>query len=233
MSAATAPAPIAPPVPEKTRAEIRSVTELPAEVAGLEITDTASEEHAGKLLREIKKRGRELEDRRKEITVPMDDAKKAVMDLFRPASNAVAECERVVRKKLAAYAQESERKRALAEAEAAEKARKEEERLRARAEKAAAKGNTEKAAELEMQAASTVAAPVAAPAPASNVSYRENWKAQVSDKMALIKAVANGQASPELLDVNMSVADRLAKALKNTANIPGLRMACQKVPVAR
>jgi hypothetical protein len=57
----------------------------------------------------------------------------------------------------------------------------------------------------------------------SGLSSRENWSALVTDKMALIKAVAAGEAPAELIDINTATLNRLAKALKNGLNYPGVK----------
>ena len=55
----------------------------------------------------------------------------------------------------------------------------------------------------------------------SGISTRDNWKGRVTNKMELIKAVAEGRASEALLLVDESELNRRAKALKNELNVPG------------
>lgn len=145
--------------------------------------------------------------------------------------------------------------------EAARKLREEEQRKAAEAEKAriAAEEEARKAAEVgdaeamfaaeekAAEAAQVVAvatetaealqhaAPVAVAAPAklAGVSTREEWKAEVTDLMALIKAVAAGTESPDLLMANMPEINKRAKALKKEFNVPGIRTFPQQVIAAR
>jgi DNA repair exonuclease SbcCD ATPase subunit len=62
----------------------------------------------------------------------------------------------------------------------------------------------------------------------AGISTREVWSAEVTDKMKLIRAVAAGEAPAELLDINMSTLNRLAKALKGGLSYPGIRAVSEK-----
>ena len=62
----------------------------------------------------------------------------------------------------------------------------------------------------------------------AGISTRENWSCAVTDKLALIKAVAAGTAPVELLDVNLVTANKLVKALKSGFQYPGLKAVCEK-----
>lgn len=76
-------------------------------------------------------------------------------------------------------------------------------------------------AELEQQNAQLVAAqPAAQEAPAAEPAG--TWQATVHDKLALIRAVAAGTASPALLQVNTALLQELAAEQAGTLNIPGV-----------
>lgn len=222
MSAAK-PLEIMPAVPAETRNEIATLADLAMQSSSLVIATQPQYQSAADLLADIKQRGKALEEKRKAITSPLDAAKKAAMDMFRPAVDAIAEFEKAVKGKMAGFVREQDRLRREEEARAAEAARKQQEKLMAQADKAAAAGKLEKAEALEMQAASTVAVTPAVETPvASGAHARRVWKARLTNKMELIKAVAEGNASPELLDYNESVGNGLAKALKSGMNVPGV-----------
>lgn len=59
--------------------------------------------------------------------------------------------------------------------------------------------------------------------------YREVWAAEVTDIKALCLAVAQGKASPEYISANMPVLNKMAVALKNTMNIPGVKAYSKRV----
>ena len=214
---------IMPAVPVETKTEITTLADLATQSSSLVITTQPEYQKAADLLSDIKSRGKALEEKRKAITAPLDAAKKATMDMFRPAVDAVEAFEKAVKAKMADFVREQDRIRRETEERAAEEARKQQEKLLAKAEKAEAKGNTEQAEALQMQAAATVAvSPIIETPTASGAHHRKQWKARLTSKMALIKAVAEGRASPELLDFNESVANGLAKALKSGLNIDGV-----------
>lgn len=134
-----------------------------------------------------------------------------------------------------ARAEEDRRRReqAARDAEAA-RLRREAEALEQEAERAAAEQGPAVAEDLRQEAASvrqeaaSVPTPVLplqrAVAPAKGISTRENWTFEVTDKLALVKAVAAGQVSLEALDANPTYLRGRAKADKGTLNIPGVRV---------
>jgi predicted ribosome quality control (RQC) complex YloA/Tae2 family protein len=69
----------------------------------------------------------------------------------------------------------------------------------------------------------------ATPKMAGGPVYREVWAAEVTDIKALCMAVATGKASAECVTGNMVVLNRMAVALKNTLNIPGVRSYSRRV----
>ncbi len=123
-------------------------------------------------------------------------------------------------------AAEAERRRlAAAEAEAARLAAAEE-----------AERQRLAAAEAQRLAAETMpTAPVVhmESARVEGTSTREVWSAEVTDKMALIRAVASGQAPAELIDVNTKTLNQMARALKAGLNYPGVRAVCEKQMAVR
>ncbi len=225
---------------------------------------------AGEELRRIKAKSKELSEKRVGITKPLDEAKKAVMDLFRRPIEILDQAERVLKNSIVNYqeeqarlarveqqkreeAQRIEREALEAKAKAAEEAAlKEAEELQRKANEAAQKGNAEEAQKIAEQAqlafqtgqaqanviaqeASAMNAPVAVAAPAKvvGISTREVWKAEVTDKEALIKYIAANPACLNLVDINTSAVNQMAKAMKGNLNIPGLRAYSEKSVAAR
>lgn len=164
----------------------------------------------------------------------------------RKADEARREAERVARE---------ERQRIEAEArEATRKAQEEADRIAKEAADAAAAGDAAKAAELRHQAEQTAAngaaeaesialeaemvtaapVPIATAAPkVAGLSTRQNWKARLTDKMALIRFVAEHPEHQHLLDVNQSGINQLAKAQKDAMNLPGVEAYPDAVMSAR
>lgn len=127
-----------------------------------------------------------------------------------------------------------------AEREAREKA----EALRKQAEEAAAAGRAEEAAKLAANAqkaedkgaakaeslqdrASLVATPVIASSTptVTGISTRKTYSAKITDKMALIKAVAEGKAPDNVVEPNQAVLNALARTMKEGFAYPGVELA--------
>lgn len=133
---------------------------------------------------------------------------------------------------------EMEAKQREAQRIAEEKARKidEEQKLRLAEEAEAAGASEETIAEiLDAPAPAPVYVPPVAPIPvvvpavvptfrkAKGVSTSQRWSAQVMDIKALCRAVADGTASTECVQPNMTALNSMARAMKSTMNIPGVR----------
>lgn len=78
---------------------------------------------------------------------------------------------------------------------------------------------------LNQQAASVVAPIAQVDIPkVTGLTSRKNYKAKVTDLMVLVKAVAEGKAPLAYVLANDSVLDKMAKALKQQMNIPGVEL---------
>lgn len=189
-------------------------------VEAFEVTDAATFEIGGEELKAIKSRAAVLEEQRKAITKPMDDANKAVMDLFRGPLDLLGKAEGILKTKLLAYQQE-EARRIAAERLAAERAAQEErDRLAAEAEKLAAEGRAGEAMVKQQVAEMIVAAPPATPEPTKvqGLASRTTVEFEVTDLHALVKHIA---ATPEL------IALVAPDSVKLRAYVRGLGTACQ------
>lgn len=132
--------------------------------------------------------------------------------------------EALLKRAMLGYQLAEEQKRREAEARAQEEARKEREKLEARAAKAAAAGKEEKAAALAT-AASAVVAPIVMPTTpkVSGISTRTTYRAEVSNLMELVKAVAAGTVPLMALQANQTFLNNQARAMKETLAYPGVR----------
>lgn len=93
------------------------------------------------------------------------------------------------------------------------------------------------AAEVEtlQQTATLITAPIAVPTTikTQGVSSRKVWKAEVSDKLALIRYVAEHPEFVDLLDANMPAVNKIALALKANCPLAGVRVFEDNVIAAR
>lgn len=154
--------------------------------------------------------------------------------------NPLIEAEGYIKRAMLGYQQEQERIRREAEAKAQEEARKQREKLEAQAAKAIEKGKTEKAEALQVAAASVVVPILVSTMPkVAGISTRITYKASVTDKAALIEAVAGGRRRVQrsfdgdqrrramvvpiiAVDANSTFLNQQARAMKSTLAYPGV-----------
>ena len=217
-----------------TEEELRRLNDVPAlcNRADIVISDQTQYETAATVLMQVKSRFKELETQRKEITGPLDEAKKKIMDLFRIPLDLLSKAESLIKSKMIGYTSEQEQKAAeeqkrlqkLAEAEA-EKERK---KLQARIDRAEANGKNDKAEELKMAAENiqTMVVPVIAPQieTPKGVSFREQWSAEVID----FKLLPDEYKIP-----NEKVLNKMAQATRGAVSIPGVRFKSEKILSSR
>lgn len=211
-------------IPSDDQKQISHVVEMADSYRALTIKTAHDCEFAVEVLSKMKAECKTLETRRKEITKPIDDAKKSVMALFKPALDAYAGVEAVLKPKIAQFHREQEQKRRAEQAKAEEAARKAREKLEAKAEKAREKGKEELAISFEMDAMTTVSA---TPAPASKVAgvaTRKTWKAEVLDVKAVCLAIANGDIPVSVLDFKQAELNRFAATWQDNKTFEGLRI---------
>jgi hypothetical protein len=61
----------------------------------------------------------------------------------------------------------------------------------------------------------------------AGINFRENWRIEVVDKVALIRAIAARPELVNLLDPNQTALNHLARAHKNTLELAGVRVWCE------
>lgn len=175
---------------------------------------------AGNELKTIKGKLSEIETLRKSMTKPLDMARKAIMEFFRVPQERLEKAEGTIKRAMLTYQQECEAVRLKEEARIQELARKEEARkkaaLDARADKAAAKGDLQKAEELRQQKEEVfVPVPVVASSVAKveGVATKKVWKFRIVDE----HLVPRDYMIPDLTKIGGVV-----RATRGTLNIPGV-----------
>ena len=218
---------------EKPEAEKIQETYLPivSSARALCVTDQVSHGAALTWMKELKGAEKKVRERLDPLIASANAAHKGLTklrsDLLRPIEQAASildgrcqEYERV------------EREKALAEARRLEdEARKrEEERQLLDAIHAEESGDSETAAAI-MAEKPVVPVVVVAPAVAKvdGVSSRTNWRAEVHDKLALVRYVATHPEWINLLEPNESSLNGLAKSQRDALAIPGVRAVAEQV----
>jgi len=177
---------------------------------------------AHKNLDELKQGIKELEEERKSLTVPLDDIKKRYMDIYRKPIAFLEDLKVRVNQALIAYDEAQERKRREEQARIEEKARKEAEDLRLRAERAAAKGKTEKAEELNQRAEEKIVATPVVPTFTPKIpdtGIRVNWKYRIVNP----DLVPREYCKPDDVVIGAEVRSR-----KGQVKIPGIEVYSEK-----
>lgn len=151
------------------------------------IVDQDSYAAAADDLRRVKALYRAVDDERKRITTPLDQAKRAAQDHFRPALSFLEQAETVLKGCMAKYAAAEREKRLQAERLALEAARREQDKLEKRAERAETQGKVEQAEALREQASmvGAVAPVVVPPAKTEGITLRTRWDFRIVDANAL------------------------------------------------
>lgn len=220
-------------------------------------------ELASEDLKQVKALQKEVEEKRTGITGPLNQAVKAVNDLFRSPKEYLEKAEATLKRAMVTWTTEQERLAAIARAEAEAAARAERERLAAlereqqeaarkaqeEAQAAAAAGDQEAAqramaeAEAAQQQAAvtamtaqvvTIAPQVVEPAKISGISGRVTYSAEVTDLMKLVKAVAAGTAPLEALQADAKFLGAQARAFKKAGELyPGVMAVAERSIAAR
>lgn len=218
-------------------------------------------EMAGKDLQQIKARMKAVDEQRKSITRPLDEAKKAIMALFDAPTRFLQDAEGLLKRKMLTFSEEQERKQRELRAKLEEEARRERERLAAEAAAARAKAE-EEARRLREQAEAAKAAGDAAKA--AKLESKADSRVEAADEKAhalehqaavtiapavqIQQATAKGVSEREEWDFEYTDVNALpreflipdekairavVKARKGATNIPGVRVFSRKNLAAR
>lgn len=146
--------------------------------------------------------------------VPTEEGVKAAKQLMSVYDEEQERIQREEKARLAEIARKAEEERRLQEALAAE-----------------ASGEKEEAEEILQEPVhiAPVVVPKVVPKIKGGPSFRVVWAAEVRDIKALCRAIVEGKASPNLVVPNMAALNKLAVALKDTMNVPGVRAYSRRV----
>jgi hypothetical protein len=144
---------------QEASAQFATAVEWSALLQSFTISTDEQQEQVAGVLRDVKARYRAIEERRKEITGPLNAALKSVNDLFRPPREKFEALERVLKSKITAYLDQ-----------------------KARANTAALQAASVASTPEQAQQSLATVAPVAPP---EGVSVRHVWKFEVTDPDAV------------------------------------------------
>lgn len=196
-------------------------------VESFEVNDATTYELAGEELAAIKKRAAALDEQRKSITRPIDEAKANVMVLFKPPLELLTKAEGILKGKMLAWFQAEQRREQEARRAAEAAAQAERDRLAAEATKLEEQGRAGEAVVQRAVAEMIVAAPpvVQSAAPKlAGVSVRETVDFEVDDLLALVQHVAQHPELIALLQADSVKLRAYVRGLGTACNLPGVRV---------
>jgi hypothetical protein len=195
-------------------------------VEAFDVSDDATYEIAGDELRQIQTRRSQLDEQRKLITRPMDEAKKQVMDLFRGPLDVLDRAAGALKRKMLDYSEAREREAREARLVAERAAQAERDRIAEEARRLAAEGRVAEAALQASMAESIVAPPPAVlDAPrVEGVSRRETIDFEIVDAVLLIQHVAERPELAALVKIDSVALRQYLRGLGSSAKLPGVRV---------
>jgi len=212
------------------------ITELAAfegTVSSIDVIDEETQADMGDLIKLLQSRRAKIEAKRKHLVQPLNAVVREINALFKTPITRIDNVITIAKKKTSRFAEamlavEREKKR-LAE----EEARKEREEAERLAKKLAAKTGTtgeevgaeilDQAEKKEIKVTKKKAAVRVGRGKASTVITTTTWKAAVTDKMELIKAVAAGRMPADVLEINMAALNKIATDTRLEREVDGVR----------
>lgn len=203
--------------------QIESVRIMNKVASDIAVEDQADYEFAADSLGNITSRIKQLDEMRKKLKAPILEAGKNIDNLFREPISLGESAKKIVQRKMLDYVAKVEQERQEAEAEAARLAKKAKDEAEEEALALIDNGDDEGAQEI-LDNADVMPVPVdfIEKPKAAGVSMRSNWKCKVVNMEKLLTAILNKKAPISLVQIDTVAANKYAKALKDTLDIPGL-----------
>lgn len=220
-----------------------AVTPWPDRARALVVEDQDGYERAAVLLREIKGLRSEIADTFGPIVAKALAAHREALAQRKRHEAPLELAERTIKTLMAGYVREEERKAREEAARLEREAREEEARRQAAEREAEEQTRLAEAEELyaagkNEEAMAVLDAPMPEPDPlpppppvvvtppprAAGISVRETWSAEVTDLVALVRAVADGKAPAAFLRADLPAINGWARATKGSAQVPGVRV---------
>jgi len=198
----------------------------PDRAKAITITDQETYNTAASFLGDIVGLRKEIQAHHKPIKDAAHKAHKAAVAAEKKLLDPIAQAEQIIKTAIGNWDREQERLQQEKQRQLEEAQHKADEEARlALAQEAEENGATEETVDEILTTPVVRPAIVAKPvyAKATGVSTQKRWKAEVVDIKALCRAVANGQASTELVQPNMVALNGMARAMRQTFNIPGCK----------
>lgn len=189
------------------------------------VNDKDTFEQTAIRLQIVKTKFKEIEERRKELVKPFQEATKKLNDFFKRPLDLLKGAENCLKSAMSSYAYRLEQEQKEKQRKIDEIAEREREKIKKRAEKQLQKGNEKKAEELIQQVELVPHAVVESEVPnIKGISTRENWKYRVVDL---------NKVPREFLVLDDARLSKIAKATKGLVPIEGIEFYSEAVIVSQ
>ncbi|MBN3839247.1 hypothetical protein [Burkholderia sp. Ac-20349] len=176
-------------------------------------------------LKEIAGATKDMDELRTSFVKPLNDEVKFINDTFRPHIEGLKEARAILEPKILQFQRAEAARVAEDQRKANEAAAAERRKLEEQAKAAQQTGDAETASALAV-AAEVMVAPVvqsSIPTKGTGTSSRSSWSAEVTNMLELVKHVAEHPEHINLLSVNTTALNGLARSLKSALQIPGVK----------
>lgn len=212
-------------IPQPDNSAASKAEQALARAEAMTITTPEMYRAASDELRSIKAKYKEIDEHRKSLKRPIDEAAKRIQAFFAGPLEFLSRAESIIKRKMIEYDREQERIRLEEQRKADEAARRERARLEAQARKAEASGKVEKAAELEQRAAMVTPPVLSRPTPkVEGIAKRTVWRFRIVDP---------SKVPEQYKTIDERKIAGVVKALGADANIPGVEVYADNVIAAR
>ncbi len=232
-------------IPVRSKELVEEARKYCSSITKIEIETTEQYENACEVTKQVQGYSKQLDSERKFVVKPFNDQVKMINGFFKEALVPLDNLRNNLRSSIADYHIKKEKERREAQRKADEAAEKERKRLAKEAEKEAKKADAAAAegdaaefkkhhdqSEIKMQLAETVETPVVpqvAPE-VDKVHYREKWFAEVTDKREYLSHCLETN-DLSAIQIDMTKLNKMARAIKGSYSIPGIKFNCEKTPV--
>lgn len=241
-------------IPVEVKNEVAVADGLARRFTAITIQNQDQYDQAAIDLKSLKTRARELDERRKSLTIPLDNAKKGIMDFFKGPIDALKSAAEHIEGAILKYQHQQEAKRIAEENRLRELQRQQEEKLRLeaeakqkeaeklarQAEAELAKGNQAKAEALaaKAEAASDIAeaseqtAGVLASSMPTVDSMVKKMAGVATRKVFSFEIIDANQIPREYLKPDETKIGQVVRVTKGTLQIPGVKIICRETVAA-
>jgi len=210
------------PIDISATKNVEQETALMLSTAGeLVIKNQNDYERTVNFLKVVKQKSDELEKLQKSMTMPLNELKKKIMDLFRFPLEKLSKAENIIKNVIIKYQAEQERIRREQEFKLQAEAEKKRKELEEKAAKAREEGKENKAVQYETRA-ETIIAPTLAPRvdKVKGIATKTLWRARITDETSIPR---------EYLVPNVEALNRIASATKGAIKIAGVEFYAEEI----